>query len=153
MFIGLHVYCVQTVQWQKNSNPTYWRLLLPVFDFLKVEKVLSPRSELSRLIAITIKSGYNFQRCCLFVANNNVICANSNDATSHVTRRQRTDDAVVTSSSRCEPVPVPGLVHAQPIYYNHAQCVPLYGQYPAGECLEVFRWLRGKILTFSGVKP
>ena len=43
----------------------------------------------------------------------------------------------MTSSDRCPAVPVPGLVeikpfsHApQPLYYNQAQCVPLYGHYP-----------------------
>jgi len=78
-------------------------------------------------------------------ANNNVICANDNADKSHVTpvkvfppppplqqQPQLAYGVAVTSSSRCE-VAVPGLLafnHAQPIYYNQAQCVPLYGQYP-----------------------
>lgn len=87
--------------------------------------------------------------------NNNVICANNNDddVKSHVTpvkvfpppsplhrqqqhQQQQRDGDAVTSSSRCA-LAAPGLLehktftHAQPIYYNQAQCVPLYGQYPS----------------------
>jgi len=88
----------------------------------------------------------------LFSANNNVISVvnnNSHDdskSTGHVTPvkvmpQLIAGDAVITSPARCvdhqvAAVPVPGLVevktfnHAQPVYYNQAQCVPLYGQYP-----------------------
>jgi len=87
----------------------------------------------------------------LLTANNNVISANNNqnDSKSHVTpvkvfpppqhqHQQVNDVDAVTSSSRCA-MAVPGLVevksfnHAQPVYYNQAHCVPLYGQYP-GQC-------------------
>ena len=82
-------------------------------------------------------------------ANNNVISAasNNNDNKSHVTpvkvfpptqpqQHQQLDDGdAVTSTNRRE-VAVPGVLevkafnHVQPVYYNQAQCVPLYGQYP-----------------------
>lgn len=90
--------------------------------------------------------------------NNNVICANNNnnDVKSHVTpvkvfppssplhqqqRQQQTssDGDAVTSSDRCHAAVAPGLLevktfgHAQPVYYNQAQCVPLYGQYPLND--------------------
>jgi len=77
-----------------------------------------------------------------------VISANNNNdskTVGHVTPAkiippsQLAGDAV-TSPGRCDlragGVPAPGLVevksfnHAQPVYYNQAQCVPLYGQYP-----------------------
>lgn len=86
--------------------------------------------------------------------NNNVICANNNDndSKSHVTpvkgypppsplhhqqqhQQHASDRDAVTSLSRCA-LAAPGqpelktFTHAQPIYYNQAQCVPLYGQYP-----------------------
>jgi len=92
----------------------------------------------------------------LLTANNNVICANNNnnnDVKSHVTpvkvfppssplhqqrQQQASGDAdAVTSSDRCHAAAgAPGLLdvktfgHAQPVYYNQSQCVPLYGQYP-----------------------
>jgi len=73
---------------------------------------------------------------CVLIANNNVICANDDDK-SHATpvKVQPSDGDAVTSSSRCAAA-APGLLEiktfngAQPVYYNQAQCVPLYGQYP-----------------------
>jgi len=49
-------------------------------------------------------------------------------------QQQPGDADPVTSPSRCD-VAMPGLLelkpfsHAQPVFYNQAQCIPLYGQY------------------------
>jgi len=70
----------------------------------------------------------------LLTANNNVISANDNDK-SHVTA-QPEQASDVTSSKMCQVAVPSGLIelktfnHVQPVYYNQAQCVPLYGQYP-----------------------
>jgi len=71
---------------------------------------------------------------CLLAANNNVVCANNNNLKAFPAPL-RTDGDGVTSSGRCDPA-VHGrklLNHAQPVYYNQAQCIPLYGQYNAGQ--------------------